>query len=223
MVVFDMAGTTVDEQNLVYKTLHEAILDGGLSVDFSEVLRLGAGREKKDAIATIMKQYETGPASELTDRIYDDFMQRLEIAYRNAEVIPEPGAEALFDWLRSEGVYVVLNTGYSHETADRLMEKLHWHVPDTVDALVTASEVEAARPAPDMIRLAMDQFGIDDGGEVVKVGDSMIDIEEGKNALCALTIGITTGAHTREQLQSVHPDYVIDHLLEIKELLADRI
>ncbi len=92
-----------------------------------------------------------------------------------------------------------------------------------MDALITASEVMAARPAPDMISLAMDQFGIDDGGEVAKVGDSMIDIEEGKNAPCALTIGITTGAHTREQLESVHPDYVIDHLLELKELLTDRI
>ncbi len=125
MVVFDMAGTTVDEQNLVYKTLHEAILDGGLSVDFSEVLRLGAGREKKDAIATIVKQYGTESALEVTDQIYDDFMQRLEIAYRDAEVIPEPGAEALFDWLRKKGVYVVLNTGYNRETADGLMKKLN--------------------------------------------------------------------------------------------------
>ena len=32
MVVFDMAGTTVDEQNVVYKTLHKALNDYGVDV-----------------------------------------------------------------------------------------------------------------------------------------------------------------------------------------------
>ena len=47
LVVFDMAGTTVDEQNVVYKTLQKAINHGGIPVTLEDVLETGAGKEKK--------------------------------------------------------------------------------------------------------------------------------------------------------------------------------
>jgi len=70
-----------------------------------------------------------------------------------------------------------------------------------------------------MIDLAMDVFGIRDPKEVIKVGDSIIDIEEGQNAGCRLNIGITTGAHTYQQLQSANPDYIINNLLELVAII----
>ena len=51
--------------------------------------------------------------------------------------------------------------------------------------------------------------------------DSTIDIEEGKQAACKMNIGITTGAHTRQQLQSANPDHVIDNLLDLLPLLDE--
>jgi len=42
-----------------------------------------------------------------------------------------------------------------------------------IDALITASDVSNNRPDPDMILLAMQQFDITDGDEVIKVGDSL--------------------------------------------------
>ncbi|WP_200890708.1 hypothetical protein [Pedobacter lusitanus] len=47
MVVFDMAGTTVNENNLVYKTLRNAINNAGFEFSLEEVLAEGAGKEKK--------------------------------------------------------------------------------------------------------------------------------------------------------------------------------
>jgi beta-phosphoglucomutase-like phosphatase (HAD superfamily) len=45
MVVFDMAGTTVNEGNVVYKTLRQAINERGYNVTLGEVLEKGAGRK----------------------------------------------------------------------------------------------------------------------------------------------------------------------------------
>jgi phosphoglycolate phosphatase-like HAD superfamily hydrolase len=70
-----------------------------------------------------------------------------------------------------------------------------------------------------MIWFAMKHFGITDGREVAKVGDSIIDIEEGRNAGCLLNVGITTGAHTLQQLQSANPEGIIDNLLELLPLV----
>jgi phosphoglycolate phosphatase-like HAD superfamily hydrolase len=71
-----------------------------------------------------------------------------------------------------------------------------------------------------MIFMAMELMGISDASTVAKVGDSVIDIEEGKNAFCGLTVGVTTGAHTRQQLASAHPDVIIDKLMELLPLVT---
>jgi phosphoglycolate phosphatase-like HAD superfamily hydrolase len=72
-----------------------------------------------------------------------------------------------------------------------------------------------------MIGLAMQRAGITDAREVAKVGDSVIDIEEGRNAGASLNIGITTGAHTRQQLESANPNHIVDNLIEILPLIAE--
>lgn len=48
-------------------------------------------------------------------------------------------------------------------------------------------------------------------------GDSTIDIEEGKNTGCGITVGVTTGAQTREQLATASPTLIVDNLAEILE------
>jgi len=56
MIVFDMAGTTVNENNVVYKTLRNAINTvGGYELTLTEVLAHGAGKEKLQAIKTVLK------------------------------------------------------------------------------------------------------------------------------------------------------------------------
>ena len=219
LVVFDMAGTTVDEQNVVYKTLQKAINLGGISVSLEDVLKSGAGKEKKTAIIDIAAIHAPGVASEKIEMIFASFLNELELAYQSLEVIPIAGAEKLFEILKSKGIKIALNTGYNRETAEKLLAKLSWAIGQQIDNLVTASDVNNARPMPDMVYKAMELTGVTDAASVLKIGDSSIDIEEGKNAGCCLTVGITTGAQTREQIALAKPDYIIDSLLELPPLL----
>ncbi len=216
MVVFDMAGTVVDEQNVVYKTLQKAINHGGIPVTLEQVLALGAGKEKKQAIVDILAAYAPEQTNEAIDNIYQYFLKELDIAYRDLRVIPIKGAEEVLDTLRSHDIKVALNTGYNRATAEKLLQKLGWLKEVHYDELITASDVANARPKPDMILRAMQLGGITNPAQVLKIGDSAIDIEEGKNAGCGITVGITTGAQTKEQLHAANPDYIID---DMKELL----
>ena len=121
--------------------------------------------------------------------------------------------------LHQKNILVVLNTGYNRQTAEFLVKKLGWQEGKEIDALVTASDTERNRPYPDMIELAMKRLSVNDAATVVKVGDSIIDIEEGKNAGCRFSIGVTTGAHTRLQLESAKPDYIIDSLSDLLDIV----
>ncbi len=219
LIVFDMAGTVVNENNVVYKTLQKAINEGGIDVTLDQVLAEGAGKEKSKAIQDIVNRYAPGHNPEAIEKIYQHFLILLEKAYEHLLVTPIEGAEELFKELKTKGIYSVLNTGYNHKIAYQLLSKLGWAKGVTFDDIVTASDVVGTRPKPDMIFHAMKLCGISDPKEVLKIGDSIIDIEEGKNAGCSLNIGITTGAHSREQLQTAQPDYVIDRLSEILPLI----
>jgi phosphoglycolate phosphatase-like HAD superfamily hydrolase len=70
-----------------------------------------------------------------------------------------------------------------------------------------------------MIWLAMQQTGVESRQSVVKIGDSAIDIEEGRNAECGMTFGVTTGAQTELQLRSAEPTHIVDSLGEMCDLV----
>lgn len=219
MVVFDMAGTTVNENNLVYKTLRKAINNAGFDFTLDEVLAQGAGKEKRQAIRAVLSTYGGITDETLTSRIYEEFITSLTAAYQIEEILPQPNVITVFSALKERNILSVLNTGYDRPTATSIIEKLGWKEGVEFDALVTASDVKGNRPDPDMIDFAMKRFEIIDPSSVVKVGDSTIDIEEGQNAGCGLSIGITTGAHTAEQLQMANPDQIINNLIELLPLI----
>ncbi len=222
MIVFDMAGTTVDEDNLVYKTVQKAVNEKGFDFSLEEVLAVGAGKEKLQAIRSVLA-LKNIQDEKLANEIFGRFVPMLEEGYRTKPVKEQPHASELFRALKQRNIVVVLNTGYSRAVAESLLVKLDWGVGRQIDALVTASDVPRNRPNPDMILFAMKQFGIRDAASVIKVGDSGIDIEEGKNAGCTITVGITTGAHTRQQLAAVHPSFIIDDLLDLVAIAEGRV
>jgi phosphonatase-like hydrolase len=216
LAVFDMAGTVIDEQNIVYKTVRRAIENAGFEVDLGTVLLYGAGKEKLQAIRDTLRAITGMSAPDrLALPIFEDFKGLLDTAYHTEEIKEQPGATAIFEYLATKNVRVALNTGYSRPITDLLLQKLGWADSPLIHTVVCADDVEMGRPAPDMILKAMESTGVTDAANVLKIGDSQIDILEGKNAGCGLTFGITTGAQTREQLMEVEPTAVLDALSEL--------
>ena len=220
MVVLDMAGTTVDEDNLVYKTVREIINQEGFEVTLDDVLKHGAGKEKHKAITDVLTACTNEKdVSTVADRAFAKFKVALEKAYDESDIKAFEGMEAFFEQLRTRGVKIILNTGYDMKTANKLMDKLNWQVGKQVDALITSDDVVNGRPHPDMIKMAMAKFGINDPSQVLKAGDSEIDIIEGKNTGCGVTVGVLSGAQNREQLEVANPDYILQNVTELENIL----
>ncbi len=214
-----MAGTTINEDNLVYKCIRKALEIHGYPVDLHMVLFHCAGKEKKDAIRKMISLVSPVENDEgEVHAIYGTFSQLLEEAYSIAPIGMMEGSRAVIHFLRKNGIKVVFNTGYTHEIAIKILEKVKCMPGDEIDELITADMVDHPRPAPDMIQKALNLFNIE-GRQCMKVGDSIIDIEEGQNAGVGYTIGVTTGAQLREQLQTANPDDILDELVDLIPLI----
>lgn len=216
MFIFDMAGTTVNENNLVYKTIHKALTDNRYSVSLEEVLNYAGGKEKLQAIKDIITYI--GNEGVKAEIVYEHFVKLLDKAYDDAHLTCFDGTEDVFSFLKNNDNLVVLNTGYNFETASKILKKLNWVEKRNFDLLVCADDVLNSRPAPDMILFAMETLNFSDSKKVIKIGDTDIDIIEGKAANCGMSIGVTTGAHTQDQLMQANPERIIHSLEELKNL-----
>jgi beta-phosphoglucomutase-like phosphatase (HAD superfamily) len=93
MIVFDMAGTTIDEDNIVYKTLHKAIAESGVVLSLDEVLSIGAGKEKLNAIKDILAVFGNAVQQAQADEIFTHFLADLEDVYNQNDIKPTENAE----------------------------------------------------------------------------------------------------------------------------------
>ena len=82
-----MAGTTIDEDNMVYKCVTKAFIDHKIAVDLDAVLMHGAGKEKLDAIKTVYAEVMNEIPDEATaQEIYLSFKTLLDEAYSTIEM-----------------------------------------------------------------------------------------------------------------------------------------
>lgn len=221
MVVFDMAGTTVADDGAIALAFQRAMQEWGYFIPVSLINPL-MGYKKPEAIRIMLSEYETNEdriTTKLVDRIHDRFLAHMLGHYRYAAIMPLPHVEASFARLRSAGIRVALDTGFSRDIADVILGRLGWLRNGLVDDLVASDEVPKGRPYPYMINRLMERAGITDPLEVVKVGDTEVDIHEGLNAGCLFSIAVTTGAFTADALVPHNPSFIIDDLSQLMPLL----
>lgn len=216
LVVFDMAGTTVQDEAQVPAAFTAALAEAGVSVTPQQIANL-RGASKRQAIAALLP-----PGADLatrTARAYESFCAQLARRYEGTarEV---PGAAAVIRQLRAQGVKTALNTGFDRDTTRMLMGALDWP-ENMVDAIACGDEVAQGRPAPDLIRRCMAATGITDPMRVAALGDTVLDLHAGHAAGVALNIGVLSGAHGARKLAPEPHTHLIDSVAALPELLAE--
>lgn len=230
LVVFDMAGTTVKDNDEVLGCFLEAAIATELEAGRAEVNPM-MGWSKKRVFETLWRQQigENHPDYQTkVNGSFEKFKYLLEDHYRTQPVEPTEGCLEVFDWLRSHQIKIALNTGFYREVTDIILNRLGWNQGlnkdyigtefSTIQCSVTPSEIHNSegRPAPYMIQKAMYKLGIQDPQRVAVLGDTPVDLEAGFNANCGLILGVTNGTHTQEELQRYSNHGLIGSLFELK-------
>jgi phosphonatase-like hydrolase len=221
LVVFDVAGTTVEDEDVVASTFRSALGEVRPPPTQEEIERV-MGLAKPHAIRLLL----TGEASrrvdeEIVDRVHALFTQRMIHHFLTSpHVRPIAGAETTFAILRASGVRVALDTGFGRPVLDALLLRLGWHQGEVVDVTVTSDEVARSRPHPDMILRAMQLCGCEDPRRVVKVGDTAADMGEGVAAGCGAVIGVARSPASAVALRRAGATGVVRSVADVPAVLA---
>ena len=219
LVVFDMAGTTIEDRGQVPAAFAATLAANGLAITPDEIMRV-RGASKRQAIRELLREpasragLDEASSRSRADRIYNEFRRELAGAYLNGGVKCVDGADVIIKRLRTAGRKVALTTGFDRDIATLLLSSLGW-TRDTVDAVVCGDDVDNGRPAPDMILLAMKLTGVSDGGMVANVGDTALDLESAARAGVRWNIGVLSGAHSREALERVPHTAIIGSVADL--------
>lgn len=219
LVLFDMAGTTVDDlvdgQPLVIAAFRAAFsAHDGSEVTFDQANAV-RGYEKKEALRKLVGSTrgieESAVDAVEVDKLFKIFCEELDklTAFMNTEVI---GTSATFECLRKHGVKICVGSGFPAHVVDGIVKNIGW----SVDAAFSSETLGAGRPDPIMVKAAMEKCGVTDPRRVVKVGDTVVDIEEGRNA-GVVTVAVLTGTQSAEKLSAASPDCIIPSVADLPQ------
>ena len=90
-------------------------------------------------------------------------------------------------------------------------------IKDFFNVMVSRGESMEVKPHPNHIKSAISTMG-SSPKEIIVVGDSVADMESGKH-IGAITVGVTSGLGSPQQLAKVNVDYLIGSIAELPCLL----
>ena len=220
LVVLDMAGTTVADGGLVARAFDAAAAELGVVAGTERHREMAAyvqdtmGESKISVFRELFGEEELAQSgNKAFEAAYHDLVDQGHCA-------PLPGAEAAIRELRAAGLTVVLTTGFSGPTQQRVLDALGWQgLADLV--LCPADAGGRGRPYPDLALAALLRTGAaDDVRELAVVGDTGYDMRCGVSAGAGLVAGVLTGAHGAERLRADGAAEVLASVAELPELLA---
>ncbi|NJD08894.1 MAG: HAD family hydrolase [Gemmatimonadetes bacterium] len=223
-VLFDLAGTTVRDgppgDSLVVRALDGGLREAGATIP-EAVLAAERGRDHEHAIRDLLQVWRPVPAvtgAEVTGLCARLNRRLLEQAGAMTEV---PGAAATFRFLHQRGIRVGVGSGAPRELIDAFVAGVGWLAQGLLDYVESTATIGAGRPDPGMIRDVMARFGIADPRQVLKVGDTVVDVAEGRNA-GAWTVSVLTGTQGRAALAAAAPEFILDSVADLPPLYAQR-
>jgi phosphonoacetaldehyde hydrolase len=197
-VVLDWAGTAVDYGSFAPTAVFLRLFElRGVQITADDA-RSGMGLMKKDHLRTILARpavsaawqaiHGAPPIENDVDDLFENFIP-MQHEVLKAYADPIPGLLDTVGSLRDQGIKIGSTTGYLRGMMDILEPEAarRGYAPDCI---VCPDEVTAGRPAPWMCyrnAMLLDTYPMQ---AMVKVGDTLVDIEEGLNA-GMWSVGIT--------------------------------
>jgi pyrophosphatase PpaX len=204
-VLFDMDGTLLDTREYIYQSFEHTFQAHGLNHLSRKDLPKLKGMSLEESYRALVPEHNVENLRD-THRAF----QRENIDL----VRPFPNTLMTLMKLRSAGIKMAIVSTRA-KTARESLE--HTGLLDWFEVIITGDDTTNFKPHPEGIFKALEKIGAPTT-EAMMVGDTDADILAGKNAQ-TISVGATYGFTPRDVLQTLNPDYLIDDIQEVLELV----
>ncbi|WP_298367799.1 phosphonoacetaldehyde hydrolase [Azospirillum sp.] len=228
--ILDWAGTTVDFGCLAPAgAFMEAFARSGVEITLEQA-RAPMGMAKWHHIQAITRMpavadlwtsvHGAAPTDEDVNHLYDTFLPlQVAVVEKHADVIP--GAVEAVAALRARGLKIGSTTGYPRPVMD-VVQRVAAEQGYSPDVVVCAGETPTGRPGPSMALRCVIELSISPVEACVKIGDTVVDVEEGLNA-GMWSIGLTDTGNEIGLPQAEWEALPADRRDALRRVAADRL
>lgn len=205
-ILFDLDGTLINTNRLILNSFKHAfknhlnieIEDKEIIKFFGEPLIRSMGRfgeENKDALIKSFREFN--------ESMHDTLATSFD------------GVDEAIRALKDRGIKLGIVTSKREKMTLRSLKLIKLY--EYIDVIITPESTEKHKPEPEPIYKACSILNIS-VDEVIMVGDSIYDIQCGKNAGCQ-TCAVTYTEFSLEELKELKPDYIVDNLIELIQIV----
>jgi phosphoglycolate phosphatase len=208
LIIFDLDGTLADTLADITDSLNYALETFGIKPMRKEEVRGIVGGGVSVLVESALKKTNEA-ALKYRDQVIEIMVQRYS-AHPADETALYPGVRETLEALHNFKKAVISNKRLS------LMEKIlrELGIFDFFDVL--AGPEAGRKPSPEPIKYVLSKQGVKPR-EAIIAGDSLYDIDAGKNARLRATVAVTYGYGERESLERA--DYVIDKFPDLLQIV----
>ncbi|MFZ4750889.1 MAG: HAD family hydrolase [Phycisphaerales bacterium] len=211
LVLFDIAGTTVEDDGFVLRAFLAAANAESIAVD-PEWIRARMGLDKREVFRELLELRRLPCDPDRIAALLARFESSIDESCAHAR--PRDGAAELVAALVAAEVRVGFTTGFPRRIAMRVLAAASLDraagLGESMELLVASDEVAHGRPAPDMILEAMRRSGVSDPAQVAVAGDTPSDIAAGLAAGVATVAAFAGGSHERAELEGLGAHLLVD-------------
>ena len=209
VAVLDIDGTLVDTNYHHAVAWYRAFREHGIVLPVWRIHRhIGMGGDQLVAALT----------DDRTERAHGDEIRDSETK-RYFDLIDEvetmDGSRELIERLKQRGHTVVLASSAKEDEVDHYLDLLD--ARELADAWTTSADVEATKPAPDLVTAALDRAG-GSSDDAVMIGDTPWDVKAADGA-GVQTLAVLTGGFSVHELREAGALDVFESVRELCEQL----
>lgn len=203
-MIFDVDGTLVDSNYQHALAWYRAFRGVGITLPVWRIHRhIGMGGDQLvGALAGESVEAEHG------DTLREAWVEEFDAMIGETAALPE--ATELLQEVRERGLRLVLASSGKPEHVDHYLDLLA--AREVAQAWTTSEDVENTKPAPDLVKVALDKVG---GGPAVMVGDATWDFLPLKE-LGIPGVAVRTGGFADEELRDAGAAEVYDSLASLR-------
>lgn len=203
--IFDLDGTLIDSYEAIYLGFHHVYTEMGLPPMPFEQVKGVVGLGLNHTFRQLLGEERAPRALFLFRRKYE------EVFLENTRLLPD--VREVLETLHGRGIRLAVATNKLGRFSREIFE--HFRMEKLFTVIVGDGDVPQNKPNPEMLRLAMEKMGVEKE-RTIFVGDSVIDIQTGKNAGVRV-FAVPTGNTDRRDLENARPEVMLDRL---RDLLA---
>ncbi len=210
LLVFDWDGTLMDSVATIVACTQAALGDIGLGELPEATIRNTIGLGLRETAEIL----HPGCDDEMFARIMESYRKHWFSTYRDRPMLFR-GVGPMLQTLADAGFLLAVATGKSRRGLDHVLTQTG--LDGVFQATRTVDEA-FSKPHPQMLLDILEDLGVK-AEEALMIGDTTFDLQMARNARTA-SLGVCTGSHGREELESLGPVACLERVVELPEWLA---